>query len=873
MKTINKNMKLFFFTALALVGARTHCMELVNRHTGTLQPAIVSIKQSWVESLVDSIRKSYNFDYSTVLKILEADKSQAGFLVKILADKPELLASVNAGVIRYILEADKELAMPIANLIIKEELCSNEYQFDSLISALCQADKRVVRPLARYIIEKNLITKFYYSVINTLVNADNALASMFTDYILENNLFTKVEAQMILHLILSDFSMASAYGEHILSLNKNEFWAMESLSKEDWPSRKSLEALLKIFAVIVDADKKLTMQFAQWLVRLEPIKHKNFFDDYFINKELGNFIKALVVADAKVGRFLLDYSIKENWIMNRECPIVAMIGKEAVLEEYYVEHMIKNGLINTLHFVPTDIVLVKRIASHIIENDIMDQTDDWIIRSLVQADISLLKPFASLMLNKKTIIEYPEFIRNLMKSHPVCADVFAEAIDVDDKDLFKINFELLVMIGSVSDAFKRKLIEKFKRCNITMNLTEYPQLEVALFAPEQFLLGSLMEELNLIDMKFGKKNIHGHQHFDLMLKDKTKSAFRDEPLQNGFCPIQFDQSLRYPCISLLVRATREIDDRNTLLRLVEKSAQEEEKGNFTFIHGRQREFALHSEIVKHIVEMLYCDGKVLDGYYPVRKNKPGGMYAVSEEVVRKRWLNSNKDRNDAIELKNHYLYTCGGSFGGTGFDGSCTLAYFLKNYSEKPFTTFSMTLRDDFKEHDIEKYYDKYQQEFDSLSKDFMKNNHRGNILLISMRPEQVNKWVHPGATNFLVVDGKSTNDVLRYLTLCRYSPERVSGYHLTRQEWLLFLSDASMDPVNGVKIYPFTSDESFVRQWREKLDALFVKIKQDIEHDKQGKVQPQVSQNKTSATLNSTLNPVAQHRLAVLGKQMQMKK
>ena len=153
-------------------------------------------------------------------------------------------------------------------------------------------------------------------------------------------------------------------------------------------------------------------------------------------------------------------------------------------------------------------------------------------------------------------------------------------------------------------------------------------------------------------------------------------------------------------------------------------------------------------------------------------------------------------------------------------------------------------------------------------------------MLVFSLNEEQVRKWVFPSPNNrqkcSLTIDGKKTDDVVAFLKALKDDPKRVSAGDLRNIHYCLVLSDQSMDPVTGVRIYPFTADELFVKKWRKKLDALFVQIKQDIDQDKlAADNKPQVIINPTSGLINMNMNTnklpeKAQLRLAVLAKHMQ---
>ena len=86
--------------------------------------------------------------------------------------------------------------------------------------------------------------------------------------------------------------------------------------------------------------------------------------------------------------------------------------------------------------------------------------------------------------------------------------------------------------------------------------------------------------------------------------------------------------------------------------------------------------------------------------------------------------------------------------------------------------------------------------------------------------------------THQVKIDGKECDDAFTILKTLKEDHTKLDHEDVRNLEFCLVLSNQAMHPITGVRIYPYTVDEELVKEWRKKLDYLFIKIKKDIEQE-----------------------------------------
>jgi hypothetical protein len=316
--------------------------------------------------------------------------------------------------------------------------------------------------------------------------------------------------------------------------------------------------------------------------------------------------------------------------------------------------------------------------------------------------------------------------------------------------------------------------------------------------------------------------------------------------------------------------------RVALCNLLKQEKLEQEKGRYTTVHSQKNSWWVRAMIFRRILSIV-CGQELPTIYYPLRFTALGKFLPASRaaEIVA-----YGSAQNETILFMNPALTSScfrGGSM------GSSSLNFFVNNHD---WSNVQIIIKDLFKTYELEKYYDDYVQEFEALEREALENDNFGTMLLLSFSPEQIEKSVYSGKSgggkHGITIDGKRTTNAKEIIDAMRHKPKSIDQYDFDCIELCFALCD---DPKTGA-MHPFSQDPVHVywyrakdmAPWLKKLDALFAKIKCDIEYDKaveqQDKVQ-QVSLEKhnTMGTLKDGLPKLSEKELyclAILANQMQ---
>jgi hypothetical protein len=696
---------------------------------------------------------------------------------------------------------------------------------------------------------KNIVQLTENAVQDFINTCGKSAAQKLAKSITKENI-GKISSDTIRWLVKADKGLAKDIAQQITKENiKKIDWTIKWLVEVDKGLAKDIVQLITkeniekisldaISRWLVEADKGLAKDIAQQITKEN------------IEKISSNTISWLVKADKELAKDIAQLITKENiekissdtirWLVEVDKglakDIVQLITKENI-------EKISSDTIRWL--VEADKGLAKYIAQQITKENIekISEKISGAIAWLVEADKEVAKEIALLI-----TIENIEKIHWLTIGWLVKADkeVAKEiALLITKENIGKIDervIESLFEVNVLPKPIEQK-VEEYK--NI---LKEYHQCDLFFFVPEITYILRWASTLNT-DIRGLQNDMQSKKHFESLKEHYNKIGALEKVLSK----------------------VENIQDRSMILRLLHVCEQEEGKGNITFIHGQQRYFFPLSETFKRIVELKKYQGRNIAGYYPLRFVQQGKEYALSDAKI------ADLVKNGLVNYSDGQYTLCMNAFllGNAEKSGSYSLGYWLNNSDQSDKKSLNLTLRAIFDAYEFGEYYNRYQQEFDALEEEFLQNKKRGSLLVLSMTPEQVTKWVYPSSVgrkkDNLIVDGKETDDIVAFMRAFKVDPKRVRNEDLRFKEWVLILSDQSMDPINGVKIYPFTADDVFVRKWCKKLDGVFEKIKQDM--DANQAQQPQIMMNKTMGLSNcqgQMFSQQAQVRLAVLTKQMQ---
>ncbi len=272
------------------------------------------------------------------------------------------------------------------------------------------------------------------------------------------------------------------------------------------------------------------------------------------------------------------------------------------------------------------------------------------------------------------------------------------------------------------------------------------------------------------------------------------------------------------------------DDRiaKFLLSIYEKEKALCDKGHYTFIHGRSKRWAFKSDMFK---ALWNCTHKhVEDDYTFVR------FGAESDKYVQR------KDRPDALYM-NYALFT---NFTNKG---SYTLGYWYRNHdysSEADHAKFSLEYI--FSYFGLRDYFAKYAKEIDELEHVYQRASPHGEILLLGIdaghmdyiTPDNGAGKVVPMAVGGVLTGQVSTTSAKTLCDALKCNSTVISGLteddnrSCDKIEFILRLTpDYALNPQSGIVIKSFYFlDQESKKVYEEKRDALFVRIKADIERD-----------------------------------------
>lgn len=267
-----------------------------------------------------------------------------------------------------------------------------------------------------------------------------------------------------------------------------------------------------------------------------------------------------------------------------------------------------------------------------------------------------------------------------------------------------------------------------------------------------------------------------------------------------------------------------------LIDIYKKECEERARGNYVFYHGQTWQIHLYADIYKQLWNM---------------KNKN----QTSNDFTFLRFKQNTKVETlmkDSVFL-NHSL------FGNSRTKGCCSLTYFLESKGATSLPSY-FSLEDLFEEFDIVSLYNKYEEELEDLEYLHEEAKAHGNMLLISVPPHKlhfVNPTIVDGSlqpveiNHTLIADTRLIIDTLinkpQQFTgkTCNYDAVNLNIYNGNRDsdaiEYAMPLTtEYALDPRNGPRIYSFNAaDQDKLKAYEAARDALFAKIKHDLETEK----------------------------------------
>lgn len=407
--------------------------------------------------------------------------------------------------------------------------------------------------------------------------------------------------------------------------------------------------------------------------------------------------------------------------------------------------------------------------------------------------------------------------------------------------------------------FKDKINEMLSHVLEKIGFDQHYMIDLMFFSPKKALnLWVLLQFLN----RYPSKSIVNSQQQSYQYMERAK-LFKNNGKDIFYGMTGYNELTRGYLQNIFEKLQSNPQLCVKMFDVLKQEEKERAKGRYTCIHSHRNDRWVQAMVFKRILEVV-LDTIVPEEYYPLRFAKLGAYMSPER---RDSLVNTGKGKKTKeIIFMNPSLWSS--TFRGTL--GGSSMYYFMNN--------FDQTVRDEnfegvnlnslFSVYALEKYYAQYFDEFEKLCEDALRDD-CGTMLLVSLSQDQLEKSVYSaqidGFCHNININNKFVKDPKKILDTLRHAPETIHKDDFDHIELCMALCD---DPQTGV-IHPFSKDPAHIywyrakdmSDWLKRLDALFVQIKQDIEVDKQQKIQTQILHNKTSS-----MNLQAKNRLAVLG-------
>jgi len=295
-------------------------------------------------------------------------------------------------------------------------------------------------------------------------------------------------------------------------------------------------------------------------------------------------------------------------------------------------------------------------------------------------------------------------------------------------------------------------------------------------------------------------------------------------------------------------------------RLHEKEQEELEKGRYTFVHAQPWKYHFLQDLFSQLWQIQYKE-KVED--YHFLRFEPKDFFNIKKEIKKRKkaidgtdnfgfWENRDRDEEEAAGrlFLNHAI------FGNANYDGECSVWYWLKNYCHGNLGIDSKYL---FSQLGLGSYHKKYAKKIKNLEELHKKVSAYGNMLLISLSPEQLKKSVvivHPcGKNRKVTIDGKKTGDIKLILDTLRTNPKKIKENTNFLQYCLILTHDLALAPHNGPRIYTFnTPDQKILAQYEQLRNEIFEELAQDVASESKLKKLARNTKNKVWQKINKKI-------------------
>lgn len=246
----------------------------------------------------------------------------------------------------------------------------------------------------------------------------------------------------------------------------------------------------------------------------------------------------------------------------------------------------------------------------------------------------------------------------------------------------------------------------------------------------------------------------------------------------------------------------------------EQEMKERAKGNYVFYHAQAWYLHFNQDIYKQLWNIAKHD-TIGNDFTFLRFNEP----------------------KEISDLRKGSLFMNQALFGNVGHPGSCTAYLFFNNMSITP---LNISQHSFFEHFGMGKYFDTYKDDIEKLEK-LHKEAQRadsGNLLQISIPADKMSyiKTIDGSGDPRIskTIDGRILHSAKEEIDLALKSPEALAGGSNLLEYALPLTTEYSLNPHHGPRIYQFNmANPAKLKEYEQKRDALFAKIKQDFEQER----------------------------------------
>ncbi len=272
------------------------------------------------------------------------------------------------------------------------------------------------------------------------------------------------------------------------------------------------------------------------------------------------------------------------------------------------------------------------------------------------------------------------------------------------------------------------------------------------------------------------------------------------------------------------------------MQIIIKERELNNKGYYTFIHGQRWEYHLAEQWYRFLWELR--NQQPTDDYVFLHlKPEVDQTELDKEQKIRERLLTYGRccyDCPEGEELRQRILFINYALFGNITNEDSSSAHYCAKNYNHR---SIQISLDNVFNFHEYSLYYATYKQELKELEHEHKSLSEYGNMLLIAIPQDILKDCVYScrsggGKQGVYIHEVGETDDINSIMNALRTDAKKVNNSD--QVEFSMPMTwDFTLNPNNGIKIFSFNAaDQKKLAAFNKKSDALFKKIKQDIEQD-----------------------------------------